>query len=226
MSTTHTPQAPDVANTQEMVVIHRIFRRGFPQLADLIRRTAPGDVRRAAPIGEHAEFVLDGLHNHHATEDENIWPRLLERVAPGADLIGRMEAQHHVVAEHIEQARLLLPKWKAAPDAASGAELADTLHRLGEALGRHLDEEEAEILPLIRTHITGAEWREFGKRAFDKFPDSAKLIALGQMLEVADPREAAMFFGTLPVPVRLIWRLAGRRRYARYIRRVRGRDGR
>jgi deazaflavin-dependent oxidoreductase (nitroreductase family) len=45
---------------------------------------------------------------------------------------------------------------------------------------------------------------------------------LGQMLEVADPAEGAMFLGKLPVPARLVWRLAGRRRYARYIRRVRG----
>ena len=73
------------ARTEEMAVIHRIFRRGFPMMAELVRQTPTGTTSRSEPIAEHLDFLLNGLHNHHTGEDENIWPRLLERAAPQAD---------------------------------------------------------------------------------------------------------------------------------------------
>jgi hypothetical protein len=160
------------------------------------------------------EFLLGGLHHHHTAEDEHLWPLLLDRTQPDALLVARMEDQHAVIAEHVARIRRLLPGWRAVP---SGSELAAELDELGVALAQHLDEEEAEILPLCRAHITAAEWQHIGDAAFAGFSNEEKLIALGQMLDVASPEEAAGFLATLPLPVRLMWRLAGRRRYARYM---------
>ncbi len=206
-------------DTEEMVVIHRIFRHGFATLADLARGVLRGDTDRAAAIARHVEFLLDGLHHHHSSEDEYLWPRLLDRAEPDAVLIGRMEEQHKLVAAHSDHLRRMLTTWRTTP---SGPGLSDTLDELNLALTAHLDEEEKEILPLVRAHITVAEWRELGEASFGKFTDDQKLIALGQMLDVATPAEAAKFFGTLPLPVRLMWRIMGRRRYARYISAVIG----
>lgn len=225
MNITMTRQANDEPPVQEMVVIHRIFRREFQLLADLVRRVPPGHARRAEDVAGHIDFTLTGLHNHHSTEDEHLWPTLLERARPSAELIERMEAQHAVVAEHTRQAERLLTDWRREPTPPTTAQLADTLNRLTNALVEHLDEEEAEVLPLISRHISGAEWEDFGQRSFDKFPRSALPIMLGQMLEAATPDEAAMFLAKLPAPARLIWRLSGRRRYARYTTRVRGKNG-
>jgi len=214
MSATAVRERPD---TQEMVVIHRIFRRGFTRLADLARQVPPHDTEWADAVAAHAEFLLDGLRHHHTAEDEHLWPRLLERTHPDAALVARMEDQHAVVATHVARVRELLPGWRAAP---SGRGLADALDDLGVALAQHLDEEEAEILPLVRAHVTVVEWREGGDAAFAKFSDEEKLIALGQMLDVASPEEAAGFLATLPPPIRVMWRLVGRRRYARYMDRL------
>ena len=211
MSTTAVQEGP---NTQEMVVIHRIFRRGFATLADLARRVPAHDTAWAEAVAAHAEFLLGGLHHHHSAEDEHLWPLLLDRTQPDALLVARMEDQHAVIAEHVARIRRLLPGWRAVP---SGSELAAELDELGVALAQHLDEEEAEILPLCRAHITAAEWQHIGDAAFAGFSNEEKLIALGQMLDVASPEEAAGFLATLPLPVRLMWRLAGRRRYARYM---------
>src|SRR5688572_8605234 len=214
MSATAVQESP---NTQEMVVIHRIFRRGFATLADLARRVPAHDTAWAGAVAAHAEFLLNGLHHHHTAEDELLWPRLLERTQPDAQLVARMEDQHAVVATHVARIRHLLPGWRAAP---SGSELAAGFDDLGIALAEHLDEEEAAILPLVRAHITAAEWQDMGDAAFAKFSNGEKLIALGQMLDVASPEEAAGFLATLPLPIRLMWRLAGRRRYARYMETV------
>jgi hemerythrin-like domain-containing protein len=218
------PAAVDEVPVQEMVVLHRIFKREFPLLASLVRRCLAEDVRWAQSIGGHADFIISALHNHHTTEDDYLWPALLERAKPHADLIQRMEEQHQAVARHLARAGDLLDEWRRAPAQTLGSELADTLTLVHESLAGHLDEEEAGILPLISAHITAAEWAEFGQRSFEKFPKSALPVMLGQMLESTTPAEAQLFLSKLPAFVPIMWRLVERRRYDRYIRRVRGLD--
>lgn len=222
MHTELPPAAP--ARTEEMAVVHRIFRRGFPMMAGLVRQTPEGATARSEPIAVHLDFLLNGLHNHHSGEDENIWPRLLERAAPQAELITRMGKQHEVVAERSERVRTLLATWRRTP--ADGEGLATALDEFTAALVEHLDEEEAHVVPLIRAHITAEEWTAFGQETFEKFTNPEKLVATGTLEEVASPEEAAWFVGDLPFPIKLMWRLHGRRKYARYMQRVKGADAR
>ena len=212
------------ARTEEMAVVHRIFRRGFPMMAELVRQTPRGATSRSEPIGEHLDFLLNGLHNHHTGEDEHIWPRLLERAAPQAELIIRMEKQHEVVAERSERVRTLLQTWRRMP--TDGEELATALDEFTAALVEHLDDEEAHAVPMMRAHITAEEWTRFGQKAFEKFTDPEKLIATGALEDVATREEATWFTGDLPLPIKLMWRLVGRRKYARYMERVKGTDAR
>ena len=225
MNTELAPVDGDEVPVQEMVVIHRIFRREFPMLADLIRRCPDGDIRWAQSIGEHADFITTALHYHHTAEDEYLWPLLRQRAQPGAGLVQRMEQQHQAVTAHITRAEHLLVDWRQAPASALGNELATTVTSLSGSLIEHLDEEEARILPLVSDHVTPAEWGELGQLSFEKFPRSALPIMLGQMLESATAAEAELFLRKLPAFVPVLWQLAGRRRYDRYIRRVRGQDG-
>lgn len=209
---------PDI---RDMMVIHRIFRREFPLLAEIVPRASNGNARRAVHVARHINFCLDSLHNHHSAEDEYLWPKLLERTRPHAELVRRMEAQHEDVAGCVEQARQRTAHWQAVPVPQTGTELATALARLNSALTEHLDEEEAEILPLVRDHITVAEWEELGRKSFEKIPPAARVVAMGQVLEDATPDDQALFSGKLPPPARILWHLWGRRRYAHYIRNVR-----
>ena len=63
----------------EMALIHRLIRRGFEQARESV--LAPGAAGRVAPVAEYVRFHLDGLHAHHSTEDELIWPVLHERAS-------------------------------------------------------------------------------------------------------------------------------------------------
>jgi deazaflavin-dependent oxidoreductase (nitroreductase family) len=203
-----------------MAVIHRIFRRGFPEVSRLVLRTPPTAVARAEAVAAHLDYLLNGLHNHHTGEDEHVWPRLLERAAPQTELIERMERQHEAIAGRAAQVRAALEVWRVTP--RNGHELATALDDFTQALVEHLDDEEANVVPLIRAHLKADEWRRFGEETFEKFTNPEKLIATGTLEEVATPAEAAWFIGELPVPIKLMWRLLGRRRYRRYIARVRG----
>ena len=203
-------------------MIHRIYRRGFPMIADLVRRTPSGAAAPAEAVARHLDFLLNSLHHHHSGEDENIWPRLLERAAPQAELINRMASQHEVVDERSQQVQALLEDWRHLR--ADGIELARSLDEFTHALVEHLDDEETHVVPLIREYITAVEWEQFGRETFEKFTDPEKLIATGALEDVATPEEVEWFVGDLPLPIKLMWRVVGRRRYHRYMRRVRGVD--
>jgi hemerythrin-like domain-containing protein len=214
------PSAATPARTEEMAVIHRIYRRGFPMVADLVRHTSAGDVARSEAIAAHLEFLIDGLHHHHSGEDAKLWPRLLERAAPQAEMINRMERQHEVVDEWSAKVRTLLEDWRHAP--VDGTQLANAVDEFTHALVEHLDDEEAHVVPLIRTHIAAEEWERFGQEIFEKFTNAEKLIATGVLEDIATPEEAEWFLGELPLPIKLMWRFVGRRRYDRYMARLRG----
>jgi hemerythrin-like domain-containing protein len=213
------PSATSAARTEEMAVIHRIYRRGFPMMADLVKQTAAGDVVHSEAIATHLEFLINSLLHHHSGEDENLWPRLLERAAPQAEMITRMETQHEVVDEWSAKVRTLLQDWRHAP--VDGMQLANAVDAFTHALVEHLDDEEAHVVPLIRIYITAEEWERFGQEIFEKFTNPEKLIATGVLEDVATPEEAEWFLGDLPLPIKLMWRFAGRRRYDRYMARVR-----
>ena len=212
-------QSP-TARVEEMAVVHRVFRQGFPATAELVGRTSPGATGRARSVADHLDFLLDMLHHHHTTEDELIWPLPVERAAIASELTARMEAQHAEIHQASQRVQGLLGPWRVSGD--HGRPLAEAVEALDAALVAHLDDEEAHVVPLIRTHVTDVEWELFGRRTFEKFSGPHRLIATGALEDVATAEERVWFFGRLPLPVRLVWRLVGRRRYDRHMAEVRG----
>ena len=71
-------------------------------------------------------------------------------------------------------------------------------------------------------HLTQQEWETLGKRAFDKLAPSQRFTAMAGYSEVATPEEAAKMLAGLPAPIKIIWRLVGKRKYDRYLETVRG----
>lgn len=218
MATTTAPAVPD---TQSMVVVHRLFRRELRLLPDLIRGVAGGDLARARVVADHCSDVLWGLHHHHESEDELLWPKLLDRATPDIELIHRMEEQHQEVADGLTRAEMLLPSWRATAAAETGRQLATAIDVIRSALLEHFDEEEEKILPLVRVHITVQEWNELGERGAAAFPRRKMLIFLGAILEDASPAERKAFLAELPAQPRFFWRLFGLRGYRQYIDTVR-----
>lgn len=204
----------------EMALIHRVIRRGFEQAREYV--LAPGAGSRTAAVAEYIGFQLDGLQAHHSTEDELLWPVLLERAQLSAALIHRMEQQHAGIHEAVELTRRELAAWQLAPSDATAESLAAALGTISVRLAEHLGEEEREVVPLIAVQVTQAEWDRLGKAAFSKFKPDQRFTAMGELLETAHPDEAARMLAGLPAPVRLVWRLVGRRRYERFLRSVRG----
>ncbi|MEU7747955.1 hemerythrin domain-containing protein [Nonomuraea sp. NPDC049158] len=209
-------------DTQDMEIVHRVLRRESRLLMELVAAVAPGDTARAKVIADHLSVYRMGLHNHHEGEDELLWPPLLSRVDLEADIVLRMEAQHQRIAATLTRLDTTVPVWEAT----AGADERDTLvaalaeHRA--VLLEHLDDEEATLLPLAAKHITVQEWASLDDHMVRNTPKPILLTLFGAVLEEANPAERALVLSGLPAPVRLIWHVIGRPRYARHIRRVRG----
>lgn len=215
------PAAPAHPDVNEMVVIHRVFRREFTALPTLIRAVAEGDVARAVLVAEHLTLILDGLHMHHTGEDAVLWPLLQVRAAPSTALVETMQHQHGIVDSRTEEVRTQSAIWAQAPTPIGGEQLARTVEGLTAALLEHLEIEEREILPLVLCHITVEEWQSLGDHGRDAMSARQLPLMFGAILEDADADERGRMLAQLPIPVRWFLRTVGARRYRRYITRVR-----
>jgi iron-sulfur cluster repair protein YtfE (RIC family) len=220
---TETSSAP-LTDVHDMVVVHRAFRREFRLLPELARAVPAGDTARASVLVGHARMVLTGLHLHHTSEDLLLWPKLLDRCTPDAELVHRMEAQHERVSDAIERIGPALDRWEAEARPAVTEEVAAAFDELRTALVEHLDDEEREILPLAARHISQAEWNALGEHGMQDMRKKDLPIMFGAVTEEATPEEKEHMLAVVPPPIRFLLRTVFARRYRRYISRVR--DGR
>ena len=209
-----TQNAPG-CETHDMVVVHRVFRREFALLPRMVRAVAPGELEQAGVVVAHAREMTAMLHHHHTAEDELVWPRLRDRAALDPWLLERMETQHHVLGELLDELDVALPRFAETADPTWGTGLASVLDRVSVALGEHLDEEEETILPMVARTLTVPEWEELAVRGMSAMSKPRLLVILGHILEEADEHERAAFLQHVPLPARVAYRLVGRRRHRR-----------
>jgi hemerythrin-like domain-containing protein len=214
--------ARETVNTHEMVVVHRALRREARLLAELIAAVAPRDTARARVLADHFRDYRLGLHNHHTGEDELLWPPLLARVDLDAEVVLRMEAQHERVAATLGRLGAAMAAWEETAGADERDALVAGLVEHRTVLVEHLDDEEDSLLPLAARHLSAQEWKALGDHLVASTPKLTLLTLFGLVLEDADASERTMILSGLPWPARMIWHAAGRPRYARHIRRVRG----
>lgn len=191
------------ANTDPMLSVHKMFRREFAALA----REAPAehDPARTAALEEQLRMVLRVLHLHHCGEDEDMWPLLRRRAPESAAVLDSMEADHEVLDPLIE---------RAGDTSVPLAGRAPVLRELSQRLDAHLDREESEALPLIRRHISEAEFSEMDKQSIKACGKDLPALA-GAVLWHATPDERTRLLDAVPAIFGIMWRLSWRRRYAR-----------
>jgi hypothetical protein len=200
-----THQAAGVDLTM-MYAIHAALRRDAARL--LVDST--GARVAAALIRNRWTLLTEQLHHHHTGEDGAIWPLLRPHLADDPTALAaldELEAQHVAIDGAV-----------AAVSEAIGAgraELHERLHRFAELLERHLADEERDALPLIRCHITLAQWRAFenGQKRGLGLSGAARFFPW--LLDDADPRRRTAVLATLPAPLRLLVRYPWERSYRR-----------
>lgn len=217
--------APDHAgcDTQDMRLVHRVFRAVFADGPTLVSGVAEGDRARAQAVSQHLQGLVVALRRHHETEDDLLWDDLTAR-APGCALhVGLMRNQHAHMATVLAVAEEQLTRWAGTAAVTDRNELHASMVEIDRLLHDHLGDEERLILPVAAQTLTQREWNRLGEFARRETKPSMLFPQLGFMLDSMTPEEGRRFLRSgMPAPARLLWRLIGQRQYRRYRAKVYG----
>ncbi len=201
---------------RDMAIIHQTFRRAYQEAANLVRATPTPSSARVTFLADHIDFGLTMLHHHHEGEDEILYPLLEARSPEHAARTEEIDHEHEEVRGKIDEAQSACARWRAAPSVDSAEALATSLETLNASLVTHLDNEEREIVPLAAVTVTQKEWDSLGKHGVASIPASKRMIAFGMILESLNDADRAYMLGVLPPPVRLLYRLSGKKAWTKY----------
>ncbi|PBC47168.1 hemerythrin domain-containing protein [Rhodococcus sp. ACPA1] len=208
------------ALVQDMIIVHRVFRREFEQTSTLVRKVQDRDTGRAGVVGEHLELLLNLLHHHHETEDELLWPRLQERLPARIESFASLESEHANLALLIARVTDGLAQWRKSADISARETLASSIDELRRPMIEHLDHEES-ILPVCAEALSQDEWNKLGERALGGLGVPKSLLVLAAMHEECPEEEWAQFTVLLPPPIQAAYEREAVELYAPYIERVR-----
>jgi hemerythrin-like domain-containing protein len=197
------PDAP--ADVAFMRALHAALRRDLSRL-----REAAGQLEGAAGAPPTVLAGWDAfqaeLGNHHAAEDDDLWPLLRRELSDPSELasVDAMVTEHQLLAPAL-----------AGVDAAlrGGGELTASVERLGNVLLGHLAHEERDVLPLIEKHLTQAQWRTVLHQERSRRPARDRPEFLAWILDDASEQDAAAVLAEMPPPARLVYRRVLRPRY-------------
>jgi hemerythrin-like domain-containing protein len=211
------PSAVPLADPTAMTRFHHIFREALTGRTGLVGAATPGDTDRAELVGSYYDNVLRLLHAHHEAEDLTIYPMMLERLPEHADVFARMDAEHGAILGPLTAAEHAVAAWRADPTQASRDGVAAALSELEGVLVRHLDDEEAEAVPLIGRCITVPEWGEMSAVAFQHFTGDKPWLVIGLIQEQMLPHENEAMEAGMPPPLREFWVGTGRRTFEGFV---------
>lgn len=176
------------------LLMHKAIRKDLAALA-------------AAPHAEWFAFLQRSIHLHHTGEEEWLYPTLLAKDPTFAADLEALTEDHAVLDPMTERI--------ARAFAAGSAEVGPLLAELERLMADHLAREEAAVIPRMRRFMTLAELKEFEKREAKRSSFADLALVLPWVLSSADDREREMVFAVLPFPVKVMYRLAWKKRYER-----------
>jgi hemerythrin-like domain-containing protein len=201
---------------RDMRIVHITFRNAYDESARLVRASPTPSPGRVTFLADHIDFGVEMLHHHHESEDQLLYPTLIERVPEQASVTEEVAHEHQLVADAIDAVSTACATWRRQPSAETGAALAAALDSLNAVLQPHLDDEEQKVVPLAAVTLTQKEWDALGEHARATIPRKMLPIATGMMLEPLDEADRAYMKSQLPAPVRLLYPFMIQRPWTKY----------
>ncbi len=203
---------PDVT---DMFAVHGVFRDTLGSAPQLVGGVTAGDDERVALIANYYENILSFLEAHHDGEEKLVFPLLRER-CPGEDaLIDQMADQHHEAVRLLERAQSLLLAWPGG-DAAAQRAAQDGLDALHAQLVDHLDQEEANVLPLAAANLSAEEWGALPGHGMANFHGDKIWLILGLIRERMTDAQRAAMLEHMPPPALDMWTGFGEQAFKDY----------
>src|SRR4051812_8733964 len=129
----------DAIEVRDMRIVHLAFRNAYDEAARLLRAGPTPSPDRVEFLADHVDFAIALLHGHHESEDELLYPKLLDRVPAQVATTREVADEHLAVASVLDETSIACSSWRRNPSAETGEALAASLDNLNSVLQPHLD---------------------------------------------------------------------------------------
>lgn len=199
------------ADVTDMYAVHGVFRDTLGAAPMLVGDVPPGDAARVEQVANYYDNILYFLEAHHEGEEAIVFPRLRERCPGETALLDRLEAEHEDAVKLLALARQAVGAWPGA-DGEGGAgataaqsAVAESLEALRTQLVEHLDEEEAQALPLCAENIRAEEWGQLPGHALAGYQGDKVWLILGLIRQRMTQEQRDAMLAHMPPPARDMW---------------------
>jgi len=207
------------ADTTDMAAVHKVFRESLASAPQFIASAAGDDTRREM-IANYYANLIDFLRVHHDGEEELVFPVLSERAPEQRSILDKAAADHQAVVGLMATVDDHIEIWQVkGDDGVQG--IVDSLAALQATLIPHLDEEEAEVVPLAAAHMNAAEWGQLPSHAMGHFQGDKIWLIMGLIRENFTQQQRDMMLAHMPPPAREMWETVGERSFNELIAQVR-----
>jgi hemerythrin-like domain-containing protein len=185
------------------LVAHVAFRRDADALVAAVDTLDPSDYVAAGRLADAFAITVQMLHEHHETEDDLVFPDLIERAPAFAGVVMTMSLEHVDLDDVVDDI-----KRDVAILSAGTSRAYDVHERLGQRVATfktliclHLDAEEEHALPLLVRHFSDVEMDAIRDAHLAKNVD--KLNVMIPWAATALPADAAtQMIASMPADVR------------------------
>jgi hemerythrin-like domain-containing protein len=214
ITTVPTTDLPDLTSYRS---VHHAIRSTAHRLAGIAPAVGAADTVRVDAIRRYWNGFTGEIVGHHTLEDDVFFPALAERSAEMRELAERLEADHHLLDELMDETTATIARYDraGAPD-----RVTHLLEHIASHMDEHLDLEDEQVLPLFERHFGAAEYLVLEERAIKSIGIGKQaLFTVPFLVDSMEEPVRTQMLGSAPMPMRLLYR-ATRRRFARLERAV------
>ena len=206
---------PGPVDMQVMYAMHHAFRRDLGKFVHAAQQTPVHDRTTWRLLAERWSVFAEVLHLHHSGEDAGLWPWLREHGTPeDRTTLDAMEAEHAEIDPLLAACAEGLARLEDHADDDARAALAVRLVAARDSLGRHLDHEETDAIPILQRLMTQEQWLAIDEEFFKPELTPRLAVRLVPWAAYGHPREVLeRVFAETGLGFRVVW-LATRRRFA------------
>jgi len=194
-------------------LIHGAVRRDLDRLSAALGQLPDGDRTRAQDLQRAFANLRRELTHHHEGEDTYIWP-MLSKVGVDPDLLSTMEAEHHTMAEALDETDAAMATVARTGSAADAAAARASVIHTREVVNAHLAHEEAELEPQLHRYTETPEWKAVEKKLSRQPPGVAGQF-FAWLTDGMSDEHRAFLKKTVPMPVVTVLAKVFGRRYNR-----------
>jgi hypothetical protein len=197
---------------------HVAFRRDADALVAAVNALEPGDYVGAGRLADAFAVTVQMLHEHHETEDEFMFPELIERAPAFAGVVMTLSLEHVDVDDTVDDIKRDLAILSAGTARAFEvhARLTQQAQTFKALIDLHLESEEEHALPLFMRYFSIEEIDAVGDTHFANNAD--KLDVMIPWAATALPPESVTdLLATMPAHIQenfSKWSVAFQQRFA------------